>query len=193
MEKIVLDANVLFSNSLRNFFLWLSWNNLCEIVWSQELWDEVLRNYSDDPEKTEKFRKHVMEVIFGKFATSMRTLPEKYGILNLPDKGDEHVVALARQELASYIVTFNLKDFPNDVLGKIGIESVHPDSYLCRRFDEAPEEVKAVIQQAIASYTESKPSKATYFGSLRNAKVPEFAERLEDADDDEELFPEVWP
>lgn len=54
-----------------------------------------------------------------------------------------------------------------------------------------PEEMKAAIQQTIASYTETKPSKAAYFETLRNTNVPEFVERLEDADD-EELFPEAW-
>lgn len=191
MEKIVLDANVLFSNGLRRLFLWMSWNGLCEIVWTQELWDEVLRNYSDDPVTAEKFHKHVTEVIFQKFAGSMRALKE-YGNIGLPDKDDEHVVALARQEKASHVVTFNLDDFPEELLRKIGIESVHPDPYLCRLYDEMPGEMKSVIQQTIASYTETKPSKGAYFETLRNTKVTEFVERLEDADDDEELFPEVW-
>lgn len=190
MERVVLDANVLFSNNLRTLFLWLSWNNLLEIVWSQDLWEEVLRNYSGDPETSAKFRKFVSEVIFAKFPAPMRKLKEGTQPVGLPDPDDEHVVALALQEGAERIVTFNSKDFPEEVLGRVGLRSVHPDPFLCELFDSGPDEVKSVVSQVIASYTETKPSKETYFERLRKTKVEEFVERLEESD---EAFPEIWP
>lgn len=192
MEKIVLDANVLFSNHLRRLFLWLSWNNLCEVVWSQEIWDEVLRNYSNDPTTAEKFRKHVVEVIFTKFSSLMCPLSVGQLAIGLPDKDDEHIVALARQEGASSVVTFNLKDFPEVLLSTVGLKRVHPDFFLCEIYSEMPEEMKSVLSQTISSYTETKPSKATYFENLRRTNVQTFVERLEEADDAENLFPEIW-
>ena len=116
MERIVLDANVLFSNSLRGLFLWMAWRDVCEIVWSEELWEEVFRNYSEDPEKEAVFRKQIEVVVFANFSRFMRTLALGYPLLGLPDKNDEHVVALARQEKVETIVTFNLKDFPDRML-----------------------------------------------------------------------------
>ncbi|MGE0526410.1 MAG: PIN domain-containing protein [Bdellovibrionales bacterium] len=190
MERVVLDANVLFSNNLRTLFLWLSWNNLFEIVWSQEIWNEVLRNYSEDKETAEKFTKMVVEVIFTKFSGSMRKLKIEYQPVGLPDSDDEHVVALARQEQARRIVTFNERDFPEETLSRVGLHSVHPDPFLCELFDGSPDKVKSVVSQVMASYTETKPSKEFYLECLRRTKVQEFVERLEEAD---ETFPEVWP
>jgi hypothetical protein len=37
-------------------------------------------------------------------------------LVGLPDKDDEHVVALARQQNCSTIVTLNLKDFPDSTI-----------------------------------------------------------------------------
>lgn len=192
MKKIILDANVLFSNNLRKLFLWLSWNNLCEIVWSNEIWDEIFRNYSTDPAKKEEFRKHVADVIFIKFPGLMRVLDGSQKPIGLPDKDDEHVVALARQEGVSIIVTFNLKDFPKDLLKVEGLTRVHPDSFLCEMFEEMPKKMKVTLSQAIGSYTDSKPSKAKYFESLRKTGVTKFVDMLEMADKTKNLFPEVW-
>lgn len=43
---------------------------------------------------------------------------------------------------------------------------------LCELFDSSPDKIKSVVIQVIASYTETKPSKDTYFASLRKTKVP---------------------
>jgi len=74
MKKIILDANILFSNTLRGIFLWLSWRQLCVIIWSDLLWEEVFRNYSSDSDKEKMFRAKVKADIFTNFPTSMRDL-----------------------------------------------------------------------------------------------------------------------
>jgi len=45
-------------------------------------------------------------------------------------KSDRHVVATAIVGNASYIVTFNLKDFPSTSLVKYNLEAIHPDRFL---------------------------------------------------------------
>jgi hypothetical protein len=50
--------------------------------------------------------------------------------LVLPDTKDRHVLAAAIACQAVYIVTFNLKDFPEAVLKTHGIQAVHPDQFL---------------------------------------------------------------
>jgi predicted nucleic acid-binding protein len=43
---------------------------------------------------------------------------------------DRHVAATAIISQAQYIVTFNLKDFPEKALNNYNIEAIHPDQFL---------------------------------------------------------------
>ena len=52
------------------------------------------------------------------------------GGLRLPDADDRHVLAAAIKANCRAIVTFNLKDFPTDILAKYSIEAWHPDKFL---------------------------------------------------------------
>ena len=192
MNKVVIDANVLYSNTLRNLFLWLSWNKLCDIVWSEEIWEEVFRNYSEDPGKKGKFKQHIQSVVFHEFFNCMKMLNKPFNSLGLPDPDDEHVVALALQNSVVKIITFNKKDFPDHILLGQGIQVIHPDDFLCELWGNFPEEIKSVLQQTIRSYTSTKPEKSAYFASLKKAKACQFAEVLEEEDETESLFPEVW-
>ena len=53
----------------------------------------------------------------------------------LPDADDVHVLAAAIGGHADCIVTWNLKDFPSDVLEVHGIEAVDPDSFIIAQWD----------------------------------------------------------
>jgi hypothetical protein len=55
-------------------------------------------------------------------------------ILDLPDPEDRHVLAAAIKGRSDLIVTVNLKDFPDDKLGRWGIEAQHPDEFLTHQF-----------------------------------------------------------
>ena len=46
-----------------------------------------------------------------------------------------HVLAAAIHSSADAIVTFNLKDFPKQELGKYNIEAIHPDDFIFYQFD----------------------------------------------------------
>lgn len=61
--------------------------------------------------------------------------------LILPDPDDRHVLAAAIRCNASVIVTFNLKDFPEQALAPYGIESQHPDEFILHLIDHYPAEV----------------------------------------------------
>ncbi|MNG08328.1 hypothetical protein D3C84_916780 [compost metagenome] len=67
--------------------------------------------------------------------------------LDLPDPDDRHVLAAAIKCGASVIVTFNLKDFPPDVLEPFEIEAMHPDDFIADLFDL---DQAAVLQAAQA-------------------------------------------
>jgi PIN domain len=66
--------------------------------------------------------------------------------LQLPDPNDRHVLAAAIRGGADVIVTANLRHFPTDTLGQFGIERQHPDVFIMRLLDLAPELVAAAAR-----------------------------------------------
>lgn len=48
----------------------------------------------------------------------------------MPDTNDRHVQAAAIKGQAQMIITYNLKDFPQESLKKYGMEAQHPDDFL---------------------------------------------------------------
>lgn len=50
--------------------------------------------------------------------------------LDLPDPDDRHVLAAAIKSKSEYIITFNIKDFSENVLKDYNITSVHPDNFI---------------------------------------------------------------
>jgi hypothetical protein len=67
------------------------------------------------------------------------------GALVLPDPDDRHVLAAAIRAGAQSVVTFNLKDFPDDTLGKYGVEAKHPDEFVLDQIELAPGAIVNVI------------------------------------------------
>ncbi len=55
--------------------------------------------------------------------------------IDLPDPDDRHVVAAAIQSGASLIVTFNLTDFPAEVLKPYNLAAQHPDDFIVDLLD----------------------------------------------------------
>lgn len=87
--------------------------------------------------------------------------------VQLPDPGDRHVLAAAIRAKAQVIVTFNLKDFPQETLALWDVEAVHPDASLEAQIDLNPQIVYAVLQR-IADSCKKPPPAAT---SCRYRKV----------------------
>lgn len=52
--------------------------------------------------------------------------------LTLPDVNDRHVLAAAIVSKSKFIVTANLKDFPNEYLSAFKIKACHPDDLFLR-------------------------------------------------------------
>lgn len=66
--------------------------------------------------------------------------------LVLPDPDDRHVLAAAIAGHADYIVTLNLRDFPQAAAAKFGIDVVDPDTFLLNQWVLEPEVAAAAFQ-----------------------------------------------
>lgn len=77
--------------------------------------------------------------------------------IKLPDLNDCHVVAAAMHSRADLIVTFNLKDFPNESLQLYKLKAKHPDDFIVNLMGLQP----ALVLNAVAEHRRSlkKPPK----------------------------------
>jgi hypothetical protein len=153
------DADVLYGSQLRNLLMHLAMTGLFRAKWSAGVHEEwmtrLLRNRADlTREKLERTRalmdKHAEDAL----VTGYEDLIEG---LRLPDPNDRHVLAAAIRGRVDVIVTRNVRDFPADVLGPLGIEAQHPDAFIVHLLDLAP----ALVIDAVQRHRESlqKPAK----------------------------------
>jgi predicted nucleic acid-binding protein len=129
---VLLDACVLYPAPLRDFLLHLACSGVFRARWSDEIHDEWIRNLlANRPDLTAEQLQRTRELMDRAVPDSL--VSGHLGIakgLILPDPEDTHVLAAAICSNAQVIVTFNLKDFPNDVLDAYGIEAQHPDDFV---------------------------------------------------------------
>ena len=139
MIDVVYDACVLYSGSLRDLLLNLATVELVCPHWSNEIHEEwirsLLRNRPDLSRESFYRTRHRMDT---KFKSSLSQGYEALiPTLTLPDPNDRHVLAVAIQEKAKYIVTFNLKDFPKTIMQSYGIEAISPDKFVLQLIQQS--------------------------------------------------------
>ena len=132
MISAVLDANVLFSASLRDFLLWLADSEAFFPYWTEKIQNEWVHRLLEKqshlkPEKLER----TCRIMDSRFPKSLvRGYESIIQTLQLPDAKDRHVLAAAIHKKAKYIVTFNLKDFPKTILQSYDVEAIPPDAFI---------------------------------------------------------------
>jgi hypothetical protein len=93
------------------------------------------------------------------------------------DPKDRHVLAAAKAIGAEAVVTFNLKDFPDDACEPLGIEAQHPDEFLMTLFNINPDGVVGVLRQQ-ASDLEAPPMTFDELLEILKKTVPGFVDAL---------------
>jgi len=78
-------------------------------------------------------QRRAIERAFPEAIVSPRESANLFG--SLPDPDDEHVLAAAIAARCDTLVTDNLKDFPQDVLDRWGIEVMSPDDFITNAMD----------------------------------------------------------
>ncbi|WP_109483960.1 PIN domain-containing protein [Paraburkholderia sp. C35] len=134
---VVYDACVLYPAPLRDFLMWLGMTGQFRARWSAQIHDEWKRNLLiNRPDLTagqlDRTSELMDQAIPGALVSGYEDL---IAGLTLPDPSDRHVLAAAIRCNASVIVTFNERDFPDEVLAGFGIEAQHPDVLVDNLFD----------------------------------------------------------
>ena len=135
MISSVYDSCVLYSASLRDLVMNIAVARLVRAHWSNEIHEDWIRSLlRNQPtlqrERLERTRRNMdRAVVEGGLVSGYE---ERVSTLRLPDPNDRHVLALAIHVKASWIVTFNLSDFPVSELAPHEIEAVSPDEFVLR-------------------------------------------------------------
>lgn len=143
MERIitaVYDANILYPAPLRDLFIRLAQAGVVRARWTETIHEEWIRNVLKKNrqltcEALARTRTLMNEAVRDCLVVGHEDLIDS---LALPDPDDRHVLAAAIRTGAEVIVTYNLKDFPADILGQFEVEAVHPDDFLLSLFEQAP-------------------------------------------------------
>jgi predicted nucleic acid-binding protein len=177
---VVYDACVLYPAPLRDFLMWLALTDLFQAKWTEKIHDEWIRNVlKNRPDLTlaqlnrtkNLMNQNVLDALVSDYEYLIPTL-------TLPDPDDVHVLAAAIHSKADFIITFNLKDFPQSILKNYQIEAIEPDEFILELI-EINESV--VIQAAINQKNTLKNPPLTidkYLQSLANQKLTQTAEIL---------------
>ncbi|HCF9255145.1 TPA: PIN domain-containing protein [Pseudomonas aeruginosa] len=149
----VYDANVLYPAPLRDLLMHLALTGVYRACWTAQIHDEWKRNLLINLQD-------LIQAQLDRTSAAMdRAIPDALVTgyeplcagLTLSDPDDRHVLAAAIKCSASVIVTFNLKDFPPDVLRPFEIEAVHPDDFIADLFDLDQAAVLEAVQAQRAS------------------------------------------
>jgi len=152
--RALLDANVLYPAALRSLLIDLSVLGVYQAHWTDEIHDEWIRNLlvnrpDLDPLKLQRTRALMDRALDTARITGHEALIQE---LHLPDPDDRHVLAAALHAGAELIVTQNLSDFPETVLGPLGVQAVHPDRFIGEFLATQPDEVLEALRRGRARY-----------------------------------------
>jgi predicted nucleic acid-binding protein len=173
MTRAVLDACVLYPATLRDFMLWLAYDDVFFPLWSEEIRNEWIRNLLQKrPELKDKLERtrRVMNLHFpDSLVYGHESIMSK---LQLPDSKDLHVLAAAIHAKAKYIITFDLAHFPNTILQNYNIEAVSPDEFVSLLIPIASPIIIDVARDNRLSLTCPPKTVDQYLATLERQRLP---------------------
>ncbi len=171
---VVYDACVLYPAPLRDLLMRLALTDLFKAQWTDEIHEEwinaLLRN--------DKFKRDDLERVKDLMDAHVRDA-KVYGYedlietIELPDPNDRHVVAAAIKCNADAIVTFNLKDFPEDILSKFSIEVIHPDDFVCYQIDLSSGKACGAVKYQREALKHPPMEKEEFLANLQRQQLPQ--------------------
>ena len=186
MISAVLDANVLYSASLRNLLLCFAERRLFCPVWSEEIHDEWMRNLlRNRPDlKRENIERTRRKMDFHFPNSLVRGYEPIITTLTLPDPNDRHILAVAIHAKAKYIVTFDLNHFPSTILLPYKIEAMSPEEFVLQLIGLAPLPVLEAVKKHRLSLTRPPKTVDEYLATLERqglAKTAAFLRKQKDS------------
>lgn len=177
---VVLDACVLYPSLLRDLLMHLGLTGLYQPKWSALIENEWQRNViKNRPDLNSDQIKKTGELMNRALPDAMVTGFEPLvASIDLPDVDDRHVVAAAICSHAEIVVTFNLKDFPQQYLDNFSIEALHPDDFITDLFDLNQALVLAAVNKQRHNMRKPPKSVDEYLDALLRQGLPQTVKEL---------------
>nr|WP_300148207.1 PIN domain-containing protein [Propionicimonas sp.] len=149
---VLADANILFSRTLRDYFLYAADAGAIEIRWSQQILDEMSRNL--------RYRLRLDQTATDHLETLMNDYLED-ALVDVSaddlsavakvamDAGDRHVLAAALAAEADILVTENTRHFPRTWMVEHHIELMDATQLLTRLTETCPNKVRQAHQKTV--------------------------------------------
>lgn len=172
---VVYDANVLFGNTLRDMLIRVARSRLVQAKWSDRILDETLGNLATrrpdiERAKLDRLRTLMNAAVPDSLVTGYEPLIEG---LKLPDPDDRHVLAAAIKCHATMIITWNLTDFPAEILEPWHLEAQSPDDFILEQIRIDDRRVWACVQQIADSRRKPPETAEDVLDALERAGIVE--------------------
>ncbi|GHG09416.1 hypothetical protein GCM10017783_22460 [Deinococcus piscis] len=176
----LLDANVLYPSLIRNLLMHCATSGLIAARWTNTIHEEWIRNLlTDRPdlslERLQRTRQFMEKAVPDAEVTGYEPLVTTLG---LPDPDDAHVLAAAIKAEAEFLVTFNLRDFPRELLAPHGVEALTLDDLMCRLYQAKPEATLEVLEELRRSLHNPPYTRPDFYRRLGTVGLVQFAALL---------------
>ena len=177
---VFADANVLYAAPLRDLLLELAIADAITLHWSdavQNEWGRALQAGRPDlaSERIARVHRLMEEALPTARVAEPAALPAN---VMLPDPADHHVLAAALAAAASFILTFNVRDFPAATLSPLNITAIHPDHFLTPLCAAVPDELVAATRRIRRRLTRPPLTANEHLGVLARVGLPNLAVAL---------------
>lgn len=169
----LLDACVIYPAPLRDLLVQLALSDLFRAKWTEQIHQEwignVLKKRPDiTPAQLERTRELMNLYVRDCLVTGFEPLIPS---LMLPDPDDRHVLAAAIASRSDIIITYNLKDFPEQVLSPYRIKAQHPDEFVSTLLEQEPQAVKQAVETVRQRLRNPPKSIEEYLDILKNQQL----------------------
>jgi len=170
----LFDTNVLFGFHLNDVRLGMAERGLFRPLWSERILEELSDNLTahglpaaNVDRRISAMRRAFPDATVSGFEDLIETMTN--------DPKDRHVLAAGIRANCEVLVTFNLKDFPDESVAAYDIEIIHPDRFLLDQLDLYPGPTVGVLRQLIDDYSSPTLEMEDLLVRLADAGVPDFA------------------
>lgn len=168
------DANILFSRTLRDYFVYSAKLGALDIHWSEAILDETTRNLIQQV----GFTPEDAEVLVARLSLYLpKALVEVYKrdetrVANAEmDAKDRHVLAAALSAKADLLLTQNTRHFPNAWMAKRGIELIDAGTLLVRLAAEYPDILRLAHRLGVNSRPQTEEQVFTILEDITTKEV----------------------
>lgn len=176
----VLDANILYSATLRDLFLRLTVERVFQPKWTMEIHEEWIRGTLRHHPKVTRDDLESIRATLDRYGWDWEVPPfaPLVETLILPDAGDRHILAAAIAAGAESVVTFNLGDFPARILKQYGINAEDPDQFALRLLNSRPDAFRRAVRRQREGMQDPPRTAGGYLTLLKRSRLVRTARQL---------------